>query len=140
MADVVIPQFHYDNLLNAVTTMLRVTEIYGETADEQFKSYMEGQVDIVKEALKHVPGAQVWDGKFHEEDVAFEAFRHDSQPDRSGPPVGVKGKHVPSGLSVESYSKGTAEENKRSVLRSLKGMVERDQPQQIDPRRGRRTR
>lgn len=125
--DIIVPRHHYDALINAASQLVTVANNAVETilSETPYESMLRGPAEALNDALKNVPGADKWDGSWSEDDVEYESFRHHSQPERSGPSVGVKATHRPTGLSVESYMKPSADANQASALRSLKGRVER---------------
>jgi hypothetical protein len=128
-SDITIPRHHYDTLIRTAAALKAVALNAADTVLESspYESMLRGPALALGAALENVPGTapDTWDGTFREEDVTFTSFRHDTQPDWSGPSAGVNARHEPTGLSVESYMKPTPESNKRSALTALRGMVER---------------
>ena len=88
---------------------------------EEFESMVSIPLSNVQEVLKMCPQYEQWAGDFKDSDITVEYFRHDSQ--KYGPDQGVKMRHVPTDLGVESYSKGSREENEAIARRALQDRV-----------------
>jgi hypothetical protein len=133
-------------LIERTRTLVTVTDNAAAVLSEEFESMVTGPLVAVKDVLAMCPDVAAWDGSFQEEDIIIEGFRHDSQP--PGPDVGVRIRHVPTDLSVESYSKRTQVDNELVARRALADLVQNRwealQEGQGDAtaraRRGRRTR
>src|SRR3954454_10569558 len=90
---------------------------------EQFADMVTGPLASVQEVLARCPDYDTWDGSFSDRDIAIEEYRHDSQ--RDGPPRGIRIRHLPTDLSVESYTKQTRMENELVARRALSDLVQR---------------
>lgn len=124
--DIVIPRKHYDPLIEAANLLVTVSSNAVATVLEggPYESMLRGPAEALRVALANVPGAVAWDGKWRENDVEYETYRHDAQP-RNMPDIGVKATHKPTGTSAESYIKHSVEANKDAARRGLKAIVER---------------
>jgi hypothetical protein len=127
-------------LLVAQTRILvTVVDNAAEVLSEEFQDMVTQPLATVQDVLKQCPDASVWDGSFREDDLIVEVFRHEAQ--QPGPPVSVKITHVPTEMSVESYSKHTVVDNELAVRRALAERVrnewERRQQPPSGPRPGR---
>jgi hypothetical protein len=122
----------FKQLVANTRVLATVCDNAAEVLSEEFRDMITGPLGAVQAVLEQCPDAEVWDGSFSEDDIVVEIFRHDSQ--RFGPPISAKVIHVPTGMSVESYSKQTAEENQTVARRALAERVkyewERRQAQQ----------
>jgi hypothetical protein len=114
-------QVDYYPLFKLLVTQTRVLTTVVDNAaavlSEDFEDMVTGPLGIVQATLKQCPSFDEWDGSFKDDDIIVDVFRHDAQ--RPGPPVSVKITHIPTGMSVESYSKQTAAENELAVRRAL---------------------
>jgi hypothetical protein len=127
-------------LLVAQTRVLvTVVDNAAEVLSEEFQDMVTQPLATVQDVLKQCPDASVWEGSFTEDDLIIEVFRHEAQ--QPGPPVSVKITHVPTEMSVESYSKHTVVDNELAVRRALAERVrnewERRQQPPSGPRPGR---
>jgi hypothetical protein len=104
-------------LVARTRVLATVCDNAAEVLSEEFQDMVTGPLAAVQDVLKQCPQAAMWDGSFEEDDIIVEIFRHEAQ--RPGPPVSVKITHVPTDMSVESYSKQTAVENELAVRRAL---------------------
>ena len=129
-------------LIERTRTLATVVDNAAEVLSEEFQSMVTGPLVAVNDVLKMCPDVTAWDGRFVEDDIVVEVFRHDAQ--RPGPPVSVKITHVPTDMSVESYSKQSVAENELVVRRALAERVrnewERRQAAQEAPAPGPRPR
>lgn len=125
--DIIIPRKHYDILITSANALITVANNAANTILEgtPYESMLRGPTEALSSALTGVPGAVIWDGTWREEDVEYEPFRHHSQPDRSGPSAGIRATHRPTGLSIESYMKPSADANRESARKGLMARVER---------------
>jgi hypothetical protein len=133
-------------LIERTRTLVTVTDNAAAVLSEEFEDMVTGPLVAVKDVLAQCPDVTAWDGSFSENDIIIEVFRHDSQP--PGPDVGVRIRHVPTDLSVESYSKRRREENELVARKALADLVRNRWEAQQEgqegalarSRRGRRTR
>lgn len=126
MDDIVIPRHHYDALIGAALQVTVVANNLVETVlnGSPYEDMLRGPNEALKAGLANVPGVANWNGRWNDDDVSFETYRHEAQP-RNMPDIGVKALHVPTGLSAESYMKHSVEANKDAARRGLKAIVER---------------
>ena len=111
-------------LVERTRVLATVCDNAAEVLSEDFKDMVLGPLEGVKMVLAECPDAGAWDGSFSEDDIMIEVFRHDSQP--PGPDdLAVRIRHIPTDLSVESYSKRTAKENELVARRALSDLVHR---------------
>jgi hypothetical protein len=119
-------------LIERTRVLATVVDNAAEVLSEEFQDMVTGPLSQVNDVLAQCPDVAAWDGSFSEDDITLEVFRHEAQ--RPGPPVSAKVTHVPTGLSVESYSKPTVVENELVARRALSDRVrwkwERDQEAQ----------
>ena len=110
-------------LLVGRTRMLAIVcDNAAEVLSEQFQDMITGPLSAVQEVLAQCPDVMPWNGSFEDSDIIIEHFMHHTQQ-AMGPPQGVRLRHVPSDLSVESYSKLTAAENEAVARRALEERV-----------------
>lgn len=125
-------------LVERTRVLATVVDNAAVVLSEEFQDMVTGPLAAVQDVLKQCPDVSAWDGRFAEDDIVIEVFRHEAQ--RPGPPVSVKVNHVPSGLSVESYSKSTVVDNELVARRALADRVkwawERQQQAQQAPAPG----
>lgn len=88
---------------------------------EDFEEMVLGPLRSVQDILAKIPIRPAWQGDFKDDDITVEYFRHDSQ--RFGDDAGVRIRHLPTDLGVETYQSPTREENYRSARRALAAMV-----------------
>jgi len=86
-----------------------------------FESMIAAPLAEVQEILKQCPQYEVWTGDFKDSDTSIDYFRHESQ--KEGPDRGVRMRHLPTDLAVESYSKHSREENERVARRALQDRI-----------------
>jgi hypothetical protein len=110
-------------LIERTRTLATVCDNAAEILSEDFKDMVTGPLEQVNIVLAQCPDVTAWDGSFSEDDIVIEGFRHDSQP--PGPDVGVRVRHIPTGLSIESYSKRTRVDNELVARRALADRVQR---------------
>jgi hypothetical protein len=108
-------------LVARTRTLATVVDNAAEVLSDDFKDMVTGPLAAVQDVLKQCPDASEWEGNFSEDDIIIEVFRHEAQ--RFGPPISVKVTHVPTDMSVESYSKQTAKENELVARRALADRV-----------------
>ena len=129
-------------LVERTRTLATVVDNAAEVLSEEFQDMVTGPLASVRDVLAMCPDVKAWDGSFSEDDLIVEVFRHEAQ--QPGPPVSVKITHVPTDMSVESYSKHTVVENELAVRRALAERVrnewERRQTAQQAPAPGPRPR
>jgi protein subunit release factor A len=133
-------------LVERTRVLATVTDQAAEVLSDDFKTMVTGPLAAVNEVLAQCPDVTAWDGSFIDDDIRIESFRHESQT--YGPDAGVRIRHIPTGLSVESYSKHTPIDNELAARRALSKMVqarweeqqEAAQPPAKASRRGRKTR
>lgn len=113
----------YALLAERTRVLAIVVDNAAEILSEDFQDMVLGPLRNVQEILKQIPIRPAWDGTFNDEDTIAEYFRHDSQ--RFGEDAGVKLRHLPTDLGVETYQKPTREENYQVARKVLKEMVER---------------
>lgn len=124
MADMPVDERALYLLLTERTRVLAiVVDNAAVVLSEDFESMVRGPLAAVQEILAKIPVRPAWDGTFNDEDTIVEYFRHDSQ--RFGEDAGVRIRHLPTDLGVETYQHPTREENYRVARKVLKGMVER---------------
>lgn len=104
-------------LIERTRILVTVCDNAAEVLSAEFQDMITQPVTAVNEVLKQCPDVGVWDGSFSEDDIIVETFRHESQHD--GPPRSVRIRHVPTDMSVESYSKHTAVENELVARKAL---------------------
>jgi hypothetical protein len=124
-------------LVSRTRVLATVCDNAAEVLSEEFQSMITGPLSAVNDVLRLCPeDVKEWTGDFSDDDLIVEVFRHESQ--RFGPPCSVKITHVPTDMSVESYSKQTTEENEAVVRRALAERVrnewERRQQVAMGPR------
>jgi hypothetical protein len=127
-SDVQVPRPLYDSLINAAQTLVTVTVKMGTVLSEEFEQAVNEPASALQTIIDQCPAVgESFDGSFHDDDAHIQAeyFRHDSQPQASGPPWGVRLTYRPTGQTVESYSKPSREENRRSATKGLRTLVER---------------
>jgi hypothetical protein len=133
-------------LIERTRTLVTVTDNAATVLSEEFEDMVTVPLVAVKDVLAMCPDVAAWDGSFSEEDIIIEGFRHDSQP--PGPDVAVRIRHLPTDLSVESYSKRTRVDNELVARKALSDLVrnaweaqqEGQEGATLRARRGRRTR
>jgi protein subunit release factor A len=125
-------------LIERTRILVAVCDNAAVVLSEEFQDMITQPMAAVNEVLKQCPDVGAWDGSFSEDDIIVETFRHESQPD--GPPRSVRIRHVPTDMSVESYSKHTAAENELVARKALSDRVrykwEREQEAQQQPPMG----
>lgn len=127
-------------LLVAQTRILvTVVDNAAEVLSAEFQEMVTQPLATVQDVLRQCPDASVWDGSFSEDDLIVEVFRHEAQH-TPGPPVSVKISHVPTGMSVESYSKTTVVDNELAVRRALAERVRNEWERRQQPPGGPRPR
>jgi protein subunit release factor A len=133
-------------LIEKTRVLATVSGNAAEVLSEEFQTMITGPLAAVNDVLAQCPDVSAWDGSFNDDDIVMESFRHASQS--YGPDAGVRIRHIPTDLSVESYSKHTPIENELAARKALARLVSRrwDQEQEaLQPpaegsRRGRKTR
>ena len=108
-------------LIERTRVLAAVCDNAAEVLSDDFKDMVTGPLEQVRIVLEMCPDVEAWDGSFAEDDIIIEVFRHDSQP--PGPDAAVRIRHVPTDLSVESYSKRTQKENELVARRALSDLV-----------------
>ena len=108
-------------LIERTRMLVAVCDNAAEVLSEDFKDMVTGPLELVNAVLAMCPDIDAWDGSFSEDDITIEQFRHDSQ--RYGPDAGVRIRHIPTDLSVESYSKQTTKENELVARKALSDLV-----------------
>jgi len=108
-------------LIERTRLLATVCDNAAEVLSEDFKDMVTGPLEGVRMVLALCPDVEAWDGSFSEDDIMIEPFRHDSQ--RYGPDAGVRIRHIPTDLSVESYSKQTQKENELVARKALADLV-----------------
>ena len=109
-------------LIERSRILVTVCDNAAETLSEEFKDMVTGPMASVNEILAQCPDVSAWDGSFSDDDIIIEQFVHESQ--RGGPPTAVKVRHVPTDLSIESYSKRSAMENELVARKALSKLVQ----------------
>jgi hypothetical protein len=126
-------------LLVAQTRVLAtVCDNAAAVLSDEFQDMIIQPLAAVQDVLSQCPDASVWDGSFREEDLIVDVFRHEAQ--QPGPPVSVKITHVPTSMSVESYSKHTVVDNELAVRRALAERVRNEWERRQRPPSGPRPR
>ena len=133
-------------LIERTRVLATVTDNAAVVLSEDFQTMVTGPLAAVNEVLAQCPDVKAWDGSFIDDDLIIEVFRHESQT--YGSDVGVRMRHIPTDLSVESYSKNTRIDNELAARKALSRMVKREweaqqeasQPPAKGARRSRRTR
>jgi hypothetical protein len=110
-------------LVERTRVLAVVCDNAAEVLSEDFKGMVLGPLADVQAILVDCPVYDTWNGTFSENDIIIEEYRHESQP--NGPPRGVKIRHLPTDLSVESYTKQTPMENEMVARRALADIVQR---------------
>lgn len=110
-------------LIERTRMLATVCDNAAEVLSEDFRDMVTGPLELVNVVLAQCPDVAAWDGSFSEDDIIIEVFRHDSQ--RAGPDVAVRIRHIPTDLSVESYTKSTRMENELVARRALADRVQR---------------
>lgn len=110
-------------LVEQTRVLVVVCDNAAEVLSEDFKSMVQGPLETVKYLLEQCPDADIWDGSYRETDAIVEVYRHESH--REGPDRAVKITHLPTGMSVESYSKDSREANEQVASRALADRVQR---------------
>jgi hypothetical protein len=108
-------------LIERTRILVAVCDNAATVLSEEFEDMITGPMAAVNEILKQCPDVMAWDGSFSEDDIIIEVFQHESQP--AGPPRGVRVRHVPTDMSVESYSKQTVAENELVARKALSDRV-----------------
>lgn len=109
-------------LIERSRILATVTDNAAETLSEDFKDMVTGPLASLNEVLAMCPDVTAWDGSFSEDDIIIEVFKHPAQRDQSFANA-VRVRHVPTDLSVESYSKRTPKENELVARRALSDRV-----------------
>lgn len=104
-------------LVERTRTLVTVVDNAAEVLSEEFQDMVTGPMVAVQDVLKTCPDVTAWNGNFSEDDLVIEVFRHEAQIGTE--PVSVKITHVPTDMSVESYSKRSRAENELAVRRAL---------------------
>lgn len=113
---------HVSELVNASRKLATQVDLYGSVMDESFERAMSPLLAEVRAALEHFPdGAGLWDGEFRESDVRVSYFA--SPAPQGEKKRGVELRHIPTGISRQSYTKDTEEENGDVAMRSLQQAV-----------------
>jgi hypothetical protein len=116
-----LPRPVYDSLINAATSFLTVAVKFGTVLSEEFEAGIKDQADALQSVLVQCPPTkQAFDGVFNEALVTEDVFRHDTQPDHTGPAVGIRLTYPPTGHRVESYSKPSREANRATAMKGLR--------------------
>ena len=110
-------------LIERTRMLVTVCDNAAEVISEDFKDMVTGPMDLVNQVLAQCPDVAAWDGSFSEEDIIVEPFAHDTQTGRGD--IAVRIRHVPTDLSVESYSKRTLVENELVARKALAVLVEK---------------
>jgi hypothetical protein len=113
----------YLMLVERTRVLAIVVDNAAEVLSEDFQDMVLGPLRNVQEILKQIPIRPAWNGEFKDEDITVEYFRHDSQ--RFGEDAGVRIRHLPTDLGVETYQMPTREENYRQARRALASLVKR---------------
>lgn len=108
-------------LIERTRVLVTVCDNAAEVLSEEFQDMITQPMEAVNEILKQCPDVGVWDGSFSDSDIIVEVFRHVTQPD--GPPRAIMIRHVPTDMSIESYSKPTPEENEAVARKALADRV-----------------
>lgn len=108
-------------LIERTRMLVTVCDNAAEILSDDFRDMVTGPMDLVNQVLAQCPDVAAWDGSFSEEDIIIETFSHDTQ--RDAPEQAVRIRHVPTDLSVESYSKRSRVENELVARRALAKMV-----------------
>lgn len=94
----------FDELIAASTTLAKMCNNYGEYVDERFSGMVLEPLEVVNDVLARCPlPGQVWDGKVKDDQLEVEFFRSVGQSVNEEP-KGVKMKHIPTGIQVETYA------------------------------------
>jgi len=110
-------------LVERTRVLTVVCDNAAEVLSEDFKDMVRGPLADVQAILIDCPVYDAWNGVFSENDIIIEEYRHESQP--GGPPRGVRIRHLPTDLSIESYTKQTPMENEMVARRALADLVQR---------------
>jgi hypothetical protein len=110
-------------LVERTRVLTVVCDNAAEVLSEDFKDMVRGPLADVQAILIDCPVYDAWNGVFSENDISIEEYRHESQP--GGPPRGVRIRHLPTDLSIESYTKQTPMENEMVARRALADLVQR---------------
>jgi hypothetical protein len=127
-SDVYMPRPLYDSLINAAQTLCTVTVKMGTVLSEEFEQAVNEPASALQEIINQCPAVgAAFDGNFHDDDqhIKAEFFRHESQPEATGVPWGVRLTYIPTGQTVESYSKPSRDENRRVAAQGLARLVAR---------------
>ena len=108
-------------LIERTRILATVCDNAAETLSDDFKDMVTGPLELVNQVLTQCPDVEAWDGRFSETDIIIETFAHDTQP--SGGDIAVRIRHVPTDISVESYSKRTRMENEMVARKALSTLV-----------------
>jgi hypothetical protein len=112
----------FRQLIQRTRVLATVCDNAATVLSEEFEDMVLGPLAAVQEVLAQCPDVTPWDGSFNEDDITVRVFRHEAQR-VDIPPASVMVTHLPSGMSVESYSKSTREENEAVALRALHDRV-----------------
>lgn len=110
-------------LIERTRTLATVCDNAAEILSHEYQDMISGPLASVNDVLAQCPDVTAWDGSFSEDDIIIESFRHDSQ--KYGEDAGVRIRHIPTGLSVESYSKPIRIDNELVARRALSDLVHR---------------
>ena len=108
-------------LIERTRMLATVCDNAAEVLSEEFKDMVTGPLELVNQVLVQCPDVGAWDGSFNEEDIIVEPFAHDTQP-TSGK-IAVRMRHVPTDISVESYSKRSLIDNELVARQALSALV-----------------
>lgn len=112
-------------LITAAGTLATVTDNAAVIISEELDEMVRPQIEAVREILAQCPTPSGWKqgDEVREEDLKIEYFRHEGHSVRDEP-RGVRITHIPSGLSGESYNKGSRLENTEVVMNYLHRKLE----------------
>ena len=120
MASEIDPLFRL--LIERTRVLATVVDNAAVVLSEEFETMVTGPLASVQDVLSQCPEFMDWDGEWREADIIVDVFRHEAQR-VDIPPASVRVTHGPTGMSIESYSKSTREENEDVARRALADRV-----------------
>lgn len=121
----------FEELIEASTVLATQADQASVVLDARFEQVVRAPIDNVRDVLKRCPavGGAAWDGTFNIDACEIKHFANDryivarSGEDDDPLAVGVRITHLPTGVSRESKSKNTRQENHRVAESALRQAV-----------------
>lgn len=122
----------FDELFNAASKLAAGVDNYGATIDEQFEGMFKDPLRELQSVLERCPAPEQWDGTLRDRDIEVTYFRPEVGQTPGTPDKGVRMRHRVTGITRESYTKLSREENQGVARRALEKAV-KDRWQQRQP-------